>query len=34
VQHLGNFGRFEMKKSHLGRQRENRILVAEEKIIH
>jgi hypothetical protein len=34
VQHLRDFGRFEMNKHHLGRQREDRILVAEEEILH
>jgi hypothetical protein len=32
VQHLRNFGRFEMNKRVLGRQREDCILVAEEEI--
>jgi hypothetical protein len=32
VQHLHDFGRFEINKRDLGRQRENRILVAEEEI--
>jgi hypothetical protein len=32
VQHLRDFGRFEMNKRNLGRQREDRILVAEEDI--
>jgi hypothetical protein len=34
VQHLRDFGRFEMNKHDLGRQREDRILVAEEDILH
>jgi hypothetical protein len=34
VQHLHDFGRFEMNKRDLGRQREGRILVAEEDIPH
>jgi hypothetical protein len=34
VQHLRNFGRFEMNKRDLGCQREDRILVAEEEILH
>jgi hypothetical protein len=34
VQHLRDFGRFEMNKRNLGRQREDRILVAEEEILH
>jgi hypothetical protein len=34
VQHLRDFGRFEMNKRDLGRQREDRILVAEEEILH
>jgi hypothetical protein len=34
VQHLRDFGRFEMNKHHLGRQREDRILVTEEEILH
>jgi hypothetical protein len=34
VQHLRGFGRFEMNKRDLGRQREDRILVAEEEILH
>jgi hypothetical protein len=32
VQHLRDFGRLEMNKRDLGRQREDRTLVAEEKI--
>jgi hypothetical protein len=34
VQHLLNFGRFEMNKPDLGHQREDCILVAEEEILH
>jgi hypothetical protein len=34
VQHLRDFGRFEMNKRDLGRQREDRILVVEEEILH
>jgi hypothetical protein len=34
VQHLRDFGRYEMNKRDLGRQREDRILVAEEEILH
>jgi hypothetical protein len=34
VQHLRDFGRFEMNKRDLGRQRKDRILVAEEEIFH
>jgi hypothetical protein len=34
VQHLRNFGRFEINKRDIGRQREDRILVAEEEILH
>jgi hypothetical protein len=34
VQHLRDFGRFEMNKRDLSRQREDRILVAEEDISH
>jgi hypothetical protein len=34
VQHLRDFGRFEMNERDLGRQREDRILVAEEDILH
>jgi AcrR family transcriptional regulator len=34
VQHLRYFGRFEMNKRDRGRQREDRILVAEEEILH
>jgi hypothetical protein len=34
VQHLRDFGRFEMNKRDLGRRREDRILVAEEEILH
>jgi hypothetical protein len=34
AQHLHDFGRFEMNKRDLGRQREDRILVAEEEILH
>jgi hypothetical protein len=34
AQHLRDFGRFEMNKRDLGRQREDRILVAEEEILH
>jgi hypothetical protein len=34
LQHLLNFGRFEMNKRDLGYQREDRILVAEEEILH
>jgi hypothetical protein len=35
VQHLRDFGRFEMNKRDLGRQREDRIVVAEEEeILH
>jgi hypothetical protein len=34
VQHLCEFGRFEINKRGLGRQREDRILVAEEEILH
>jgi hypothetical protein len=34
VQHLRDFGRFEMNERDLGRQREDRILVAEEEILH
>jgi hypothetical protein len=32
VQHLRDFGRFEMNKRNLGRQREDRTLVAEKEI--
>jgi hypothetical protein len=34
VQHLRDFARFEMNKRNLGHQREDRILVAEEEILH
>jgi hypothetical protein len=34
VQYLRDFGRFEMNKRDLGRQREDRILVAEDDIPH
>jgi hypothetical protein len=34
VQHLHDFGRFEMNKRDLGPQLENRILVAEEEILY
>jgi hypothetical protein len=34
VQHLRDFERFEMNKRDLGRQREDRVLVAEENILH
>jgi hypothetical protein len=34
VQHLRDFGHFEMNKCDLGRQREDRILVAKEEILH
>jgi hypothetical protein len=34
VQHLRDFGRFEMNKRDLGRHRQDRILVAEEEIFH
>jgi hypothetical protein len=34
VQHLRDFGHFEMNKRDLGRQRKDRILVAEEEILH
>jgi hypothetical protein len=34
VQHLRDFGRFEVNKRDLGCQREDRILVAEEEIIY
>jgi hypothetical protein len=34
VQHLRDFRRFEMNKRDLGRQREDRILVAEGEILH
>jgi hypothetical protein len=34
VQHLCDFGPFEINKRYLGRQREDRILVAEEEILH
>jgi hypothetical protein len=34
VLHLRDFGHFEMNKRDLGRQREDRILVAEEEILH
>jgi hypothetical protein len=34
VQHLRDFGRFEINKRDIGRQREDRILVAEEEIFH
>jgi hypothetical protein len=34
VQHLHDFRRFEMNKRDLGRQREDRILVAEGEILH
>jgi hypothetical protein len=34
VQHLRDFAPFEMNKRDLGRQREDRILVAEEEILH
>jgi hypothetical protein len=34
VKHLRDFGRFEINKRHLGRQRKDRILVAEEEILH
>jgi hypothetical protein len=33
VQHLRDFGRFQMNKRDLGRQRDNRYLVAEEEIL-
>jgi hypothetical protein len=33
VQHLRDFGRFEMNKRDLGRQREDRILVSEKKYL-
>jgi hypothetical protein len=33
VQHLRDFGRFEMNKRDLGRQRDDRYLVAEEEIL-
>jgi hypothetical protein len=33
VQHLRDFGRFEMNKRDLGRQREDRIFVAEEDLL-
>jgi hypothetical protein len=34
VQHLRDFGRFEMNKWDLGRHRKDRILVAEAEIFH
>jgi hypothetical protein len=34
VQHFRDFGRFEMNKRDLGRQREDRKLVAEQEILH
>jgi hypothetical protein len=34
VQHLREFERFEMNKRDLGRQREDRILVAQKEILH
>jgi hypothetical protein len=34
VQHLRDYGRFEMNKRNLGCQREDRILVTEEEILH
>jgi hypothetical protein len=34
VQHLRDFERFKMSKRYLGGQREDRILVAEEEILH
>jgi hypothetical protein len=34
AQHLRDFGRFKMNKRHLGRQREDRVLVTEEDIPH
>jgi hypothetical protein len=34
VQHLCGFWRFEINKPYLGRQREDRIFVAEEEILH
>jgi hypothetical protein len=34
VQHLRGFGRFEINKRDLGRQREDRILIPEEEILH
>jgi hypothetical protein len=34
VQHLHDFGRFEMHQRDLGRQREDHILVADEEIFH
>jgi hypothetical protein len=34
VQHLRNFGPFEINKRDIGRQREDRSLVAEEEILH
>jgi hypothetical protein len=34
VQHLRDFGGFEMNKRDLGRQREDGILVTEEEILH
>jgi hypothetical protein len=34
VQHLRDFGCYEIKKRDLGRQREDRILVAELEILH
>jgi hypothetical protein len=34
VQHLRDFERFKMSKRDLGGQREDRILVAEEEILH
>jgi hypothetical protein len=34
VQHLRGFGRFEINKRYLDRQRKDRIFVAEEEILH
>jgi hypothetical protein len=34
VQHLRDFGRFEMNKRDLGRPREDRIFVAKDEILH
>jgi hypothetical protein len=34
VQHLRDFGRFEINKRDIGRQREDRSLIAEEEILH
>jgi hypothetical protein len=34
VQHLRDFGRFEMNKRYLGRQREDHILLPEKDILH